>query len=122
MIVFIDEILIYSKSDEEHVEHLRVVLKTFKERKLYVKLSQSELWLKEVSFLGHVIPNGGIIVDPSKIDVVLQGETPKSIIKIKSFLGLTGYYRRFIEDFSQLEFPLTQLTRKGQAYVWDVHF
>lgn len=73
--MFIYDILIYSKSDEEHVEHLRVVLHTFKEKKLYAKLSKCELWLQEVSFLGHVISSGGIDMDPSKIDAILQWET-----------------------------------------------
>ena len=87
---------------------------------MYTKLSKFEFWLKEMSFLGHVISSGGIAVDPSKIDAVLQWETPKSATEIRSFLGLAGYYRRFIEGFSKLSLPLTQLTRKGQAYVWDV--
>jgi len=72
-----------------------------------------------VSFLGHVISRGGIAVDPAKVDAVLQWETPKSASEIRSFLGLAGYYRRFIEGFSRLALPLTQLTKKGQAYVWD---
>ena len=87
---------------------------------MYAKLSKCEFWLKEVSFLGHVISSGGIAVDPSKIDAVLKWETPKSATEIQSFLGLAGYYRNFIEGFSKLALPLTQLTRKGQAYVWDV--
>ncbi|XP_050914801.1 uncharacterized mitochondrial protein AtMg00860-like [Lathyrus oleraceus] len=81
-----------------------------------------EFWLPEVSFLGHVISGDDIIVDPSKVDAVLQWETPKLVTKIRSFLGLTGYYRRFTEGFSNLALPLTHLTRKGQAYVWDIHY
>ena len=73
--------------------------------------------MKEVSFLGHVISSGGIIMDPPKIDAVMQWETLKSIIEIISFLGLAGYYKSFIEGFSKLALPLTKLTRKGQAYV-----
>lgn len=92
------------------MKHLKVVLQTLKEKKLYVKLSKCEFWLREVSFLGHVISSGGINIDRSKVDDVLQWETLKSVIMIRSFLGLTGYYRRFIEGFSKLEFPLTQLT------------
>lgn len=107
MVVFIDDILIYSKSYEDHVEHLKVVLQTLREKKLHVKLSKCEFWLKEVSFLGHVIYNGGIIVDPSKIDVMLQWETLKSVINIICFLGLAGYYISFIECFSKLALPLT---------------
>jgi len=74
-----------------------------------------------VSFLGHVISGNGIVVDPSKVDAVSQWETPKSVTEIRSFLGLAGYYRRFIEGFSKLALPLTQLTCKGKAFVWDVH-
>jgi len=90
-----------------------------KENKLYAKLSECEFWLSEVSFLGHIISGSGIAVDPSKVDVVSQWETPKSVTKIRSFLGLAGYYRRFIEGFSKLALPLTQLTCKGKAFVWD---
>lgn len=119
VVVFIDDILIYCKSEEDHAGNLRMVLQVLRENKLYAKLSKCEFWLKEVSFLGHVISSGGIAVDPAKVDAVLQWETPKSPTKIRSFLGLTGYYRRFIEGFSKLVLPLTQLTRKGQAYMWD---
>ncbi|XP_050876679.1 uncharacterized mitochondrial protein AtMg00860-like [Lathyrus oleraceus] len=107
-------------SEEEHADHLNIVLQVLRDKKLYAKLSRCEFWLKEVSFLGHVISSGGIVVDPSKVDVVLQWETPKSATEIRSFLGLAGYYHRFIKGFSKIAMPLTQLTRKGQAYVWDV--
>jgi len=119
VVVFIDDILVYSKSEEEHVEHLRIVLRVLKENQLCAKLSKCEFWLREVSFYGHVISKGGIAVDPWKVDAVLQWESPKSVFEVSSFLGLAGYYRRFIEGFSKLALPLTQLTRKGQAYVWD---
>ena len=108
-------ILVYSKSEEEHVKHLRIVLHVLKEKQLFAKLSKCEFWLREVSFLGHVISRGGIAVDPSKIDAVMQWESPKSVFEVKSFLGLAGYYQRFIQGFSKLALPLTQLTRKGQA-------
>jgi len=120
VVVFIDDILIYSKSEEEHAEHLKIVLQVLKEKKLYAKLSKCEFWLNEVSFLGHVISCSGIVVDPSKVDAVSQWETRKSITEIRSFLGLAGYYRRFIEGFSKLALMLTQLTCKGKAFVWDV--
>jgi len=119
VVVLIDDILVYSKLEEEHAEHLRVVLSVLKEMQLCAKLSKCEFWLWEVSFVGHVISKGGIAVDPPKVDAVLQSESPKSVFEIRSFLGLAGYYRRFIEGFSKLALPLTQLTRKGQAYVWD---
>ena len=113
VVVFIDEILIYSKSEEEHVEHLKIVLQVLKEKKLYAKLSKCEFWLNEVSFLGQVISGSGIVVDPTKVDAV-------SVTEIRSFLGLAGYHRRFIDGFSKLALPLTQLTCKGKAFVWDV--
>ena len=90
--VFIDDILIYSKSQEEHAEHLRIVLQILKERKLYAKLSKCEFWLPEVSFLRHVILGNGIVVDPSKVEAVLQWEALRSVTEIRSFLGLDGYY------------------------------
>nr|ABD28305.1 RNA-directed DNA polymerase (Reverse transcriptase) [Medicago truncatula] len=121
VVVFIDDILIYSKTEEEHAEHLKIVLQVLKEKKLYAKLSKCEFWLKEVSFLGHVISGDGIVVDPSKVEAVSQWETPKSVTEIRSLLGLAGYYRRFIEGFSKLALPLTQLTCKGKTFVWDVH-
>lgn len=120
VVVFIDEILIYSKTHEEHVEHLKIMLELLKEKQLYANLSKCEFRLRGVSFLGHVIFSGGITVDPSKVDDVLQWETLNSVMEIRSFLGLASYYRRFIEGFSKLEIPLTQLTRKGQVYEWDV--
>ncbi|GAU49783.1 hypothetical protein TSUD_369070 [Trifolium subterraneum] len=118
-VVFIDDILVYSKSEEEHKEHLRIVLQVLKEKKLYAKLSKCEFWLKEVSFLGHVISSGGTTVDPAKVDAVMKWGTPEFVLEIISFLGLTGYYRKFIEGFSKMALPLTLLTRKNQAFVWD---
>lgn len=117
VVVVIDDVLIYSKFEEEHAEHLKVVLKVLRDRKLYAKLSKCEFWFKEVSFLGHVISSGGIVVDPSKLDVVLQWETPKSTTEIQSFLGLAAYHRRFIEGSSKLALLFTMLNQKGQAYV-----
>ena len=119
VVVFIDDILIYSKDEKEHGEHLKIVLQVLREHKLYAKLSKCEFWLKEVKFLGHVISAEGVAVDPTKVDAVLQWEQPKSVTEIRSFLGLAGYYRRFIKGFSQMAMPLTKLTRKGQPYVWD---
>ncbi|GAU45204.1 hypothetical protein TSUD_139090 [Trifolium subterraneum] len=119
VVVFIDDILVYSKSEEEHKENLRIVLQLLKDKKLYAKLSKCEFWLKEVSFLGHVISSGDIAVDPAKVDAVMKQGTPESVSEIRSFLGLAGYYRRFIEGSSKMALPLTLLTRKDQAFVWD---
>lgn len=96
------------------------MLQTLQENKLYAKLSRCEFWLGEVSFLSHVISSGGITTNSSKIDVVLQWETPISVTKIISFLSLDGSYRTFIEGFLKLAFTLTHLTQKGQAFLWNV--
>nr|KYP50735.1 Retrovirus-related Pol polyprotein from transposon 17.6 [Cajanus cajan] len=118
VVVFIDDILVYSRSLEDHREHLRSVLEVLRERQLYAKLSKCEFWLSEVRFLGHVISAEGIAVDPAKVEAVIQWERPMTATEIRSFLGLAGYYRRFIEGFSRIVMPLTQLTRKDQPFVW----
>ncbi|GJX72399.1 putative reverse transcriptase domain-containing protein [Tanacetum coccineum] len=118
VIVFIDDILIYSKSEEEHEVHLKTILDLLKKEKLYAKFSKCEFWLKEVQFLGHVVNRDGIHVDPSKVESVKNWMTPESPTEIRSFLGLAGYYRRFIENFSKIAKPLTLLTQKNKAYVW----
>ena len=117
VVVFIDDILVYSKNEEEHVEHLRLVLQKLRENQLYAKFSKCEFWLDEVSFLGYVITNGGIAVDPGKVRDVLKWEPPQIVTEIWSFLGLAGYYRRFIEGFSKIVKPLTSLLKKGKAFV-----
>ena len=96
VVVFIDDILVYSKNEEEHKEHLRLVLEKLKEHQLYAKFSKCEFWLKEVGFLGHVISGEGIAVDPTKVVTVTNWEAPTTVGEIRSFLGLTGYYRKFI--------------------------
>lgn len=116
MVVFIDDILVYSKSDEEHARHLRVVLQTLQENELYAKLSKYEFWLREVSFFGNVIFSYGISFDPSKFNVVLQWEIPKSVTKIKSCMGLVGYYRRLFE----VSFSFDSVDSERSGYVWDV--
>nr|KYP39702.1 Retrovirus-related Pol polyprotein from transposon 17.6 [Cajanus cajan] len=118
VVVFIDDILIYSRTPEEHGEHLRTVLEILKAKQLYAKLSKCEFWLDEVKFLGHVISAEGIAVDPAKVESVLQWERPRTVTDIRSFVGLAGYYRRFIEGFSRIVAPLTQLTRKEQPFIW----
>jgi hypothetical protein len=101
VVVFIDDILVYSRSEEEHGEHIRLVLQKLQDHKLYAKISKYEFWLKQVTFLGHIVLKGGISVDPSMIRDVLSWNAPTSIGDIQSFLGLAGYYRRFIERFSK---------------------
>ena len=120
VIVFIDDILVYSKNVDEHAMHLRIVLQTLRDRELYVKFSKCEFWLNEVVFLGHVISRAGIFVDPRKIEAIVSWEQSKNISKVRSFLGLIGYYRRFVEHFSLIAAPLTRLTKKGVKYDWSV--
>ncbi|GKA98540.1 putative reverse transcriptase domain-containing protein [Tanacetum coccineum] len=118
VIVFFDDILIYSKSKEEHEVHLKLVLELLKKEKLFAKFSKCEFWLQEVHFLGHVVNSDGIHVDPSKIEAVKNWKVPKTPSEIRSFLGLAGYYRRFIANFSKVAKPLTSLTQKNQKYEW----
>ena len=119
VIVFIDDILIYSKTEAEHEEHLHQVLETLRANKLYAKFSKCEFWLRKVTFLGHVVSSEGVSVDPAKIEAVTNWTRPSTVSEIRSFLGLAGYYRRFVEDFSRIASPLTQLTRKGTPFVWS---
>ena len=100
VVVFVDDILIYSQPKEEHEDHLRIVLQALKEHQLYVKCSKCEFWLTEMRFLGHVMSISCVSVDPEKVEAIMSWERPKSVFEIRSFLGLVGYYRRFIEDFS----------------------
>ena len=118
MVVFIDDILVYSNSHLEHKQHLRVVLQTLRENQLYAKLDKCEFWLKEVVFLGHVISVEGIFVDPRKVEAVLKWERSTNVTEIRSFFGFAGYYRRFIEGFSTIGSPLTKLARKEVRFVW----
>ncbi|GJV46824.1 putative reverse transcriptase domain-containing protein [Tanacetum coccineum] len=113
VIVFIDDILIYSKTREEHVEHLRLVLKLLRKEKLYAKFFKWEFWLREVQFLGHVINGDGIHVDPSKIEAIKNWKAHRTPFEVCSFLGLAGYYRRFIKNFSKIAKSLTILTHKS---------
>ncbi|GKA50936.1 putative nucleotidyltransferase, ribonuclease H, partial [Tanacetum coccineum] len=118
VIVFIDDILIYLKTEEDHENHLRLMLELLRKEKLYAKFSKCEFWLQEVHFLGHVVYHEGILVDPSKIKAVESWKSPTTPSQVRSFLELVGYYRRFIENFSKIAKPLTSLTQKNQKYEW----
>jgi hypothetical protein len=118
VVVFIDDILVYSRNEEEHEGHLRLVLQKLRGHKLYAKLSKCEFGLKQVAFLGHVISKGGISMDPSKVQDVLSWKAPTSVSDIQSFLGLVGYYRRFIEEFSKISKPMTELLEKDKQFKW----
>jgi hypothetical protein len=120
VVVFINDILVYSRSEEEHEEHLCLVLQKLQDHKLDAKLSKCEFWLKQVTFLGHVISKGGISVDPSKIEDVLSWKAPTNVRDIRSFLRLAGYYRRFIEGFSKISKPMTELLEKDMKFKWTL--
>ncbi|XP_039167395.1 uncharacterized mitochondrial protein AtMg00860-like [Eucalyptus grandis] len=119
VIVFIDDILVYSRSTEEHERHLRIVLQTFRDHELYAKFSKCEFWLTRVAFIGHVIFGEGISMDLSKVEAVINWLRPTTVIGVRSFLGLAGYYRRFVEGFSVLASPMTRLLRKEEKFVWS---
>ncbi|GKA00096.1 putative reverse transcriptase domain-containing protein [Tanacetum coccineum] len=118
VIVFIDDILIYSKNKQEHKEHLKLILELLKKDELYAKFSKCEFWIPKVQFLGHVIDSEGIHVDPAKIESIKDWASPKSPTEIRQFLGLAGYYRRFIEGFSKIAKPMTKLTQKKVKFEW----
>nr|GFB18608.1 putative reverse transcriptase domain-containing protein [Tanacetum cinerariifolium] len=117
VIVFIDDILVFSKSKEEHEDHLRTVLQTLRQEKLYAKFSKCEFWLSSVAFLGHIVSAEGITMDLTKVEAITKWPRPMSVTEVRSFLGLAGYYCRFVEGFSRLALPLTKLMREGKNFV-----
>nr|GEY22431.1 reverse transcriptase domain-containing protein [Tanacetum cinerariifolium] len=118
LIVFIDDILIYSKDEKEHKEHLKAILELLKKEELYAKFSKYEFWIPKVQFLDHVIDSQGIHVDPTKIVSIKDWASPKTPIEMRQFLGLVGYYRRFIEGFLKIAKTMTKLTQKGGKFDW----
>ena len=112
VVVFIDDILVYSKDRENHDTHLRVVLETLRKEQLYAKLSKCEFWLNEVSFLGHIVSKERIRVDPKKIEVVVEWKPPRNITEVRSLLGLEDYYKRFVKGFSMTATPMTRFLQK----------
>jgi hypothetical protein len=111
-LIFIDDILIYSKSEEEHEQHLKIVLQTLCEHKLYAKFDKCDFYQKKIQYLGHVISEEGIAVDPKKIKAIMEWHVPKNVADIRSFMGITGYYRWFIEGFSKIPYPITSLQKR----------
>jgi hypothetical protein len=118
VVVFIDDILVYSKTVEEHEVHLRLVLDKLREYRYYAKLKKCAFWLSEVAFLGHVINQDGITVDPKNVASMVKWQRPTTVTKVRSFLGLAGYYRQFVQNFSSIAKSMTKLTMKGVLFVW----
>ena len=117
VVVFIDDILVYSKNKKEHAEHLKIVLTHLREHQLYAKFSKCDFWLKEVQFLGHVLSAEGVAVDPSKVKDVLDWKPPTTVHQVRSFLGMAGYYHRFILDFSRVSKSITGLLKNQAKFV-----
>jgi hypothetical protein len=118
VIMFIDDILVYSENKKDHAEHLRIVLTRLRDHHLYAKFSKCEFWLKIVLFLGHVLSENGISVDPSKVQEVIDWKAPTIVHEVQSFLGLAGYYRRFISDFLKIVKPMMSLLQKDHKFAW----
>jgi hypothetical protein len=118
-VVFIDDTLIYSKRDSDHEKYLRLVLQKRRDNQLYAKYSKCEFWIDEVPFLGHIISNGRILVDHAKVKEIVVWSVPTTDTEVQSFLGLAGYYQRFIEGFSKIAKPMISLLEKGREFKSD---
>ncbi|XP_039173579.1 uncharacterized mitochondrial protein AtMg00860-like [Eucalyptus grandis] len=118
VIVFINDIRVYSRSPEKHERHLRTVLQTLRDHGLNANFTKCEFWLSCVAFLGHVISGEGISMDSTKIEAMINWLRPMRVTEIRSFLGLAGYYRRFVEGFSAIAMPLTRLLKKEEKFIW----
>ncbi|WZZ60551.1 hypothetical protein YC2023_060658 [Brassica napus] len=116
VIIFIDDILVYSRSKEEHKEHLRLVMERLRNQKLFAKFSKC--WKREIGFLGHIVSGEGVAADPEKVQAIREWPRPTIVTEVRSFLGLAGYYRKFVKDFSSIAKPLTKLTGKGVPFLW----
>ena len=119
VVVFIVDILVYSKMKEEHDEHLQIILQVLREHKLYAKFNKCKFFKDKIQYLGHMISKEGISLDLNKIKSIVYWPIPKDVIDVRSFMWITGYYRKFIEGFSRIENPITSLQKKGNKVVWD---
>jgi len=120
VVVFVDDIFVFSKDEEEHARHLKEVMDTLRAHELKAKFSKCHFWRKEVLFLGHIVSKQGIAVDPAKVAAVQDWKVPKNVTEVRSFLGLAGYYRKFIKNFAKISAPLTWLMKKNLAFAWDI--
>ena len=116
--MFIDDNLVFSKNEQEHEQYLQIVFQTLREKQLYAKLSKCDFWLKEVSFLGHIVYAEGIRVNPAKVEPIVNWKPPRNVTEVRSFLGLTRYYRRFVKVFFVIASPVTKLLQKGVKFEW----
>ena len=120
--MFIDDILVYSKNQEDHEQHLRIVLQTLREKQLYATLSKCDFLLNEVFFLGHIVSAERIKVDPAKIETIVNWKPPRNVTEVRIFMGLAGYYRKFVIGFSVISSPLTKLLKKDVKFEWNDKF
>ena len=118
VLAFLNDILIYSKNEEEHEEHLRLTFQLLREHQLYAKLCRCDFYRDRIQYLGHIISKEGIYVDPEKIEAIMNWPTPRNVTDVRSFMELTGYYRRFIEGFSKVAHAITSLQKKGVKFEW----
>jgi hypothetical protein len=118
VLVYLDDILIFSKTPEQHIEHLKYVLDTLRRHDYYAKLIKCAFGQTELEFLGHIVGAEGIKVDPRKTETVRQWPTPKNVSHVRSFLGLANYFRKFIKDFAKIAYPMTELTKKDTPWTW----
>ena len=119
VLVYLDDIMVFSKTAEEHIAHVREVLETLRQHKLFAKLSKCQFGKQEVHFLGHVVNAQGIKVDPKKVEVVRDWPVPHGVHEVRQYLGLANYFRKFIQGFANTCRPLHRLLEKGKAFAWD---
>jgi hypothetical protein len=117
-IVFLDDILVYSKLEEENEQHLRMVLQVLREHQLYAKLRKCSFYQRQIHYLGHIISEEGIVVDPEKVEAIREWLVLRNVVEVRSFMGLAGYYQRFIIGFSKIAHPITSLQRKEKNFQW----
>lgn len=118
VLVFLDDILIYSKNKSDHDHHLRIVLDVLRKHQLYGKLSKCDFYVPQVQYLGHIISAEGVIIDPKKIEAIMSWPTPTNVSEVRSFMRLAGYYCCFVKDFSKIANPIISLQKKNQVCKW----